>query len=162
LEPKSRGQKWSFVMQIETVRFGKMSIDEERILTFPNGLLGFPEHQRFALIQSSAGNYFFWLQSLDDPALAFVVTDPTTFFKDFTVPVKDELRDAIALADPAHMHVFVICNRVGEWLTGNLLGPLVYNTANRVGEQIVLQERKWTTRQPLLRLQVEMPLAKSA
>jgi flagellar assembly factor FliW len=149
-------------MQIETSRFGKLSIDEERIITFPNGLLGFPEYRRYALVQSSAGNYFFWLQSLDDPTLAFVVADPTTFFKDFQIPMKDELREAIGLSDPAHMHVFVICNRVGDWLTGNLLGPLVYNTANRIGEQIVLQERKWTTRQPLLRLQVEMPLAKSA
>jgi flagellar assembly factor FliW len=149
-------------MQIETSRFGKLGIDEERILTFPNGLLGFPEYRKYALVQSSAGNYFLWLQSLDDPSLAFVVADPTTFFKDFQIPLKDELRDAIGLTDPAHMHVFVICNRVGDWLTGNLLGPLVYNTANRIGEQIVLQERKWTTRQPLLRLQVEMPLAKSA
>jgi flagellar assembly factor FliW len=149
-------------MEIETSRFGKLELEEERIITFPNGLLGFPEHRRFALVQSSAGNYFLWLQSLDEPGLAFVVADPTTFFKDFTIPLKDELRDAISLTDPAYMHVFVICNRVGDWLTGNLLGPLVYNTANRIGEQIVLQERKWTTRQPLLRLQMEMPLAKSA
>src|SRR5665213_3581639 len=94
-----RGQKRSFVMQIETSRFGKLSIDEERIITFPNGLLGFPEYRRYALVQSSAGNYFFWLQSLDDPSLAFVVADPTTFFKDFQIPVKDELREAIGLTD---------------------------------------------------------------
>lgn len=149
-------------MQIETSRFGKLDVEEERIMTFPNGLLGFPQHRRFTLVQSSSGNYFLWLQSLDDPALAFVVADPTTFFKDFSVPLKDELRDAIKLTDASHMHVFVICNRVGDWLTGNLLGPLVYNIANNIGEQIVLQERKWTTRQPLLRLAVEMPLAKSA
>ena len=58
--------------------------------------------------------------------------------------------------------VFVICNKVGEWLTGNLLGPIVVNAQNRLAQQVVLTEKKWTTRQPLLRLQSEVPLAKSA
>jgi len=58
--------------------------------------------------------------------------------------------------------VFVICNKVDEWLTGNLLGPLVVNAANRVGSQVVLTEKKWTTRQPLIKLQTEIPLARSA
>ena len=48
------------------------------------------------------------------------------------------------------MQVFVICNKVGEWLTGNLLGPIVVNASNRLAQQVVLTEKKWTTRQPLL------------
>ncbi len=66
-------------MEIQTTRFGVMSIEDERLMTFPNGLLGFPSHTRFALIQTGSENYFFWLQSVDDPHLAFVVTDPSTF-----------------------------------------------------------------------------------
>jgi flagellar assembly factor FliW len=149
-------------MEIETSRFGKMVVDDERIMTFSRGLLGFPDYTRYALIQTGEENYFFWLQCIDDPNLAFVVTDPTTFFKDYEVPVKGELTEAIALTDPSYMQVFVICNKVGEWLTGNLLGPIVVNAANRLAEQVVLTEKKWTTRQPLLKLQAEAPLARSA
>jgi flagellar assembly factor FliW len=149
-------------MEIETSRFGTMSIDEERTMTFPRGLLGFPEKQRFALIQTGQGNYFFWLQSIDDPNLAFVVTDPSTFFKDYDVALRDETVADLQLTDLSFMQVFVICNKVGDWLTGNLLGPIVVNAANRKAEQIVLTEKKWTTRQPLLKLQAELPLAKSA
>jgi flagellar assembly factor FliW len=58
--------------------------------------------------------------------------------------------------------VFVICNKVDDWLTGNLLGPLVVNTQNRLAQQVVLTEKKWTTRQPLMRLEADVPLAKSA
>jgi flagellar assembly factor FliW len=58
--------------------------------------------------------------------------------------------------------VFVICNRVDDWLTGNLLGPIVVNAQNRLASQVVLTEKKWTTRQPLLKLQADVPLAKSA
>lgn len=149
-------------MEIQTTRFGAMSIEDERLMTFPNGLLGFPSHTRFALIQTGSENYFFWLQSVDDPHLAFVVTDPSTFFKNYEVPLRDELHQELQVTDPAFLQIFVICNKVGDWLTGNLLGPIVVNASNRLAQQLVLTEKKWTTRQPLLRLASEVPLAKSA
>ena len=66
-------------------------------MTFPNGLLGFPNHTRYALIQTGEENYFFWLQSVDEPNLAFVVTDPTIFFKDYEVPVREETQQELML-----------------------------------------------------------------
>lgn len=149
-------------MEIHSSRFGVISVDDDRIMTFPNGLLGFPSFTRYALIQTGSENYFFWLQSVDEPNLAFVVTDPAIFFKDYQVPVREETAQDLQLTDPACAQTFVICNKVGEWLTGNLLGPIVVNAQNRLGQQVVLTEKKWTTRQPLLRLGAEVPLAKSA
>jgi flagellar assembly factor FliW len=149
-------------MEIATTRFGRLDVEDERIITFPRGLLGFPSHTRFALIQTGDENYFFWLQCVDEPQLAFVVTDPSIFFKDYEVPIKDETQAEIALSDPAHAQVFVICNKVEDWLTGNLLGPIVVNAQNRMGQQVVLTDKKWTTRQPLMRLAAQVPLAKSA
>lgn len=149
-------------MEIQTTRFGLLTVEDERIMSLPSGLLGFPNRNRFALIQTGTENYFFWLQSVDDPNLAFVVTDPTIFFKDYDVPVREETQQELKLTDPSFLQVFVICNKVGDWLTGNLLGPIVVNAENRLAQQVVLTEKKWTTRQPLLRLQTEVPLAKSA
>jgi flagellar assembly factor FliW len=148
-------------MEIVTSRFGTMDVDDERIITFTKGLLGFPGRNSFALIQTSDENYFFWLQSTQDPSLAFVVTDPSTFFKDYEVPIREETQLDLDLTDPAAAQVFVICNKLGDWLTGNLLGPIVVNVANHLATQVVLTDKKWTTRQPLLKLQTEM-LAKSA
>jgi len=149
-------------MEIQTSRFGRISVEDERLITVPNGLLGFPSFTRFALIQSGQEQYFLWLQSVDEPSLAFLVTDPSLFFKDYNVPVWKETAQELQLADPATLQVFVICNKVGEWLTGNLLGPLLVNAQNHLAQQVVLTEKKWTTRQPLLRLGAEVPLAKSA
>ncbi|MGD0766770.1 MAG: flagellar assembly protein FliW [Tepidisphaeraceae bacterium] len=149
-------------MEIDTSRFGAISVDDQRLMTFPRGLLGFPNHQRFALIQTGQGNYFFWLQSVDDPNLAFVVTDPTIFFKDYEVPMREETLGDLAFSDLKFAQVFVICNKIGDWLTGNLLGPIIVNSDNRIAQQVVLTEKKWTTRQPLLRLTADVPLAKSA
>ena len=151
-------------MDIQTTRFGLISVDDDRIMTLPRGLLGFPSHTRFALIQTGEENYFFWLQSVDEPALAFVVTDPSIFFKDYQVPIREETQEELQLTDMAAAQVFVICNKVDEWLTGNLLGPILVNAQNRLAQQVVLTEKKWTTRQPLMMLQTEAapPLAKSA
>ena len=149
-------------MEIESTRFGRLTVDDERVINFPKGLLGFPNHTRFALIQTGEENYFFWLQSVDEPNLAFVVTDPSIFFKDYEVPIREETQADLELANIDHAQVFVICNKVDEWLTGNLLGPIVVNAGNRLAQQVVLTEKKWTTRQPLLRLQSDVPLAKSA
>lgn len=149
-------------MEIETTRFGRLNVDDERIMTLPRGLLGFPQHTRFALIQTGEENYFFWFQSVDEPQLAFVVTDPTIFFKDYDVPIREDTAAELELNEPGCAQIFVICNKVDEWLTGNLLGPIVVNAQNRLGAQVVLTEKKWTTRQPLLKLQSEVPLARSA
>ena len=146
-------------MEIVTSRFGTLNVDDERVITFSKGLLGFPDYTRYALIQTGEENYFFWLQSVDEPNLAFVVTDPSIFFKDYEVPIKDETQAEIELADLAHAQVFVICNKVDEWLTGNLLGPIVVNATNRLAHQVVLTDKKWTTRQPLMRLQAQAPAA---
>ena len=150
-------------MEIQTSRFGTISVDDDRIITIRNGLLGFPSFTRYALIQGGTEQYFLWLQSIDEPNLAFLVTDPCMFFREYQVPVWKETAQELQIADPPIVQIFVICNRVGEWLTGNLLGPLVVNAHNRMAQQVVLTEKKWTTRQPLLRLTAqEMPLAKSA
>ena len=149
-------------MEILSSRFGRLSVDDDRIITFPNGVLGFPDHRRFALIQAGQENYFFWLQSIEDSNLAFVVTDPSIFFKDYEVPIREEADQELQLTDHSFAQLFVICNKVGDWLTGNLLGPIVVNAQNRLACQVVLTEKKWTTRQPLIKLQTEVPLAKSA
>lgn len=152
-------------MEIQTTRFGRLEVADDRIMEFPKGLLGFPDRTRFALIQTSEENYFFWLQCVDDANLAFVITDPSTFFKDYEVPIREELQAELGLASLEAAQVFVICNKVGDWLTGNLLGPIVINVENRVGQQVVLTEKKWTTRQPLMKLTAQVgqqALAKSA
>ena len=147
-------------MEIVTSRFGTLNVDDERVITFSKGLLEFPDYTRYALIQTGEENYFFWLQSVDEPNLAFVVTDPSIFFKEYEVPIKGETQAELGLADVAFAQVFVICNKVDEWLTGNLLGPILVNAQNRTAMQVVLTEKKWTTRQPLMRL-VPEPLAKA-
>ncbi len=139
-------------MQVRTTRFGDVDIAEDRVITFPKGLLGFAEHRRFCLLEPADDACFFWLQSVDDPNLAFVVTDPSLFVPDYTVPIRPEQMGDLGLTRLEDAQVFVIVNKVEQALTGNLQGPLVVNTLNRCAEQLVLAEKRWTTRHPLVSL----------
>lgn len=139
-------------MQVRTTRFGNVEIAEDRVITFPKGLLGFSEYRRYCLLEPAEDSAFFWLQSLDDPSLAFVVTDPSFFVPDYSVPIRSEQMGDLGLGKLEDAQVFVIVNKVDQALTGNLQGPLVINTLSRNGEQFVLAEKRWTTRHPLVSL----------
>lgn len=137
-------------MDVRTTRFGTVSIAEDRVITFPKGLLGFSAFTRYCLLEPSEQACFFWLQSVEDPALAFVVTDPAMFVPDYAVPIRAEQMADLALPTLQDAQVFVIVNKVDQSLTGNLQGPLVVNTLSRTGEQLVLAEKRWSTRHPLM------------
>ncbi|MBN8644996.1 MAG: flagellar assembly protein FliW [Planctomycetes bacterium] len=118
-------------MEVQTVRFGTIEISPDRVINFPRGLLGFQQHKRYALLQPNDDACFFWLQCLEDPALAFVVTDPNIFIKEYSVPIRGEQMEDLGLERLEDAQVFVIVNKVGGLLTANLQGPLVVNTATR-------------------------------
>ncbi|MFM9996801.1 MAG: flagellar assembly protein FliW [Phycisphaerales bacterium] len=139
-------------MDVRTTRFGTVRIADDRVVTFPRGLLGFPRATRYCLLEPGDDAAFFWLQSIDEPSLAFVVTDPSLFLGDYSVPIRPEQASDLALDTLEDAQVFVIVNKVDQQLTGNLQGPLVVNTKTRVGEQLVLAEKRWTTRHPLVRV----------
>ena len=139
-------------MKIMTSRFGQIDVDDQRVIEFPRGLLGFSKYHKYVLIQPPDDEHFLWLQSLDTPELAFVVTDPSLFVQDYNVPLKAEQLKEMGMQSPDQAQVLVIVNKRGSVLTGNLQGPLVIHTERRVGEQLVLPDRRFHTRTPLLDL----------
>jgi flagellar assembly factor FliW len=128
-----------------------VEVAEDRIITIPKGLLGFSKQTRFCLLEPGEDACFFWLQSIDEPDLAFVITDPNLFVADYTVPIRPDQMADLGLTQLQDAQVFCIVNKVDGMLTGNLQGPLVINTLTRHGEQFVLAEKRWTTRHPLVR-----------
>lgn len=139
-------------MNVETTRFGTVEVDEDRIITVPAGLLGFASYKSYALLQPNDDAAFFWLQSIEAPELAFVVTDPSLWVRDYQVPIRREQMDDLGMDTLEDAQVFVIVNKYGPALTANLQGPLVINVHNRRGMQMVLAERRWTTRHEIVQV----------
>ena len=139
-------------MNVHTTRFGTVDLDEKRIITFPAGLLGFSSYKTFALLQPDDDGVFFWLQSLDSPELAFVVTDPTLWANDYEASIRREQMEELGLAKLDQAQVFVIVNKYGQSLTANMQGPLVINLTNHKAMQLVLAEKRWTTRHEIVQV----------
>jgi flagellar assembly factor FliW len=154
--------QWSRIMLIKTTRFGDIELDEAKIMEFKEGLLGFPQHRRFAMIQTSPDPAFFWLQAVEDPDLAFVVCDPLVFVPDYQVPIRKDDVEALGLRDLEDCQVLAIVNKVNGDLTANLLGPLVVGTQSMRAKQLVLSDKRYSTRHRLLSGEQIQTMAKTA
>lgn len=139
-------------MRVRTTRFGEVEVDASRLLVFPHGLLGFARFRTFVLLQPDERGVFYWLQSVEDPELAFVVTEPTAWNPEYRVPIRPGELVELGLEDAQGATSFVIVNRREGAITANLQGPLVINPATRTGMQIVMSDRQWSTRHELVRL----------
>jgi flagellar assembly factor FliW len=146
-------------MLIETTRFGRIEVDGTKLITFRDGLLGFGDLKRYALIQTSPDPVFFWLQSVEEPALAFVVCDPLAFVPDYRAPIKAEELAALTMSDLDDCQVFVIVNKVDGFLTANLQGPIVVGATSLLARQLVLSDRRYTTRHRLMKAQESLASA---
>ncbi|MDA8060522.1 MAG: flagellar assembly protein FliW [Leptospirillum sp.] len=137
-------------MTIETTRFGTIPLDPERILTFPEGILGFPGLTRYLLLETGENSLFYWLQCVDDPSLAFVVMDPLELVPDYAARVLAALPDpGFQVADLSLMVVVTIPGDHMDQMTANLQGPLVVRPGDRTGKQFVLFEDDGWLRYPL-------------
>jgi flagellar assembly factor FliW len=130
---------------VASTRFGEFSIGAESVITFPSGLIGFPRCNRFVMIDHKPP--FSWLQSIDDPSLAFVVIDGFEFGQAFELkpPIGDH---DIGLKEEDEFAILVIVTIRPDpkMTTANLKAPLFVNVTNRKGVQIIFDKPQLSTR----------------
>lgn len=131
-------------MKVETYLFGSVDVNPESVLTFPNGLVAFESNKKFMLAHEEVNGEpaSFTLQSLEDPALAFQIVDPTALGFHYELALTD-LENAL-LQSPAPEDVvvmLVLFKNAGDKadISPNLRAPLVINTKARVGLQKVME-----------------------
>ncbi|MEE2894822.1 MAG: flagellar assembly protein FliW, partial [Planctomycetota bacterium] len=146
-------------MNLETTRFGNVEIEDDRVITFPSGMLGFSSYSKFVLLQPDEQGVFFWLQSTEAPDLAFVVTDPALWIPDYQANIRKDQMEELGMSELAEAQVLVIVNKRDDVITSNLQGPLVVNVQGRTGMQLVLADKRWSTRHELLKIADATPKA---
>lgn len=137
-------------VKVETTRFGEVEVEEEVLLRFPNGIIGFEGLDSFVMLEGPEGTPLKWLQSTNEPAIAFVIADPSTIVPGYVVRVNGEDLDPLELDTPEDAAVAVIITVPGELekATCNLLAPVVFNVEKRLGIQVVL-DGDYPIRHPL-------------
>ncbi len=139
-------------MEIETLRFGRIEVHDDKVITFPKGLLGFAASRRFILFPHKEGSPFFWLQSIDDGNLAFVVMNPLLVTQDYRIDLAEEVLAELG-ADEGELEVMCIVTIPQEHpenMTVNLLGPLIIAAHNRLAAQIVVNTGDYSHRHPVV------------
>ena len=132
-------------MTIETRIFGEVTIDDQKIIHFENGIIGFPDLTDFALIYDlEKGNDvgIRWMQSIQEPAFAMPVMDPLLVKEDYNPEVEDELLKPLGGIDPDQLLVLVTVTVPKDLkkMTVNLKGPFVINAETRKACQIIIED----------------------
>ena len=140
-------------MQILTKIFGEITIDDDKIIQFPNGIIGFPDLTEFTLVhdEEKSAESIHWLQSLQEPAFAMPVMDPLIVCPDYNPEADDELLDILGKIVPEELLVLVTVT-VPKDLTQmsvNLKGPIVVNAAEKKALQIIVEGDDYQVKFPI-------------
>lgn len=136
------------VLVVQSTRFGQLEVAADTIITIPSGLIGFPSHSDFVMIEHRQP--FCWLHSTQDPNLAFVVIDGAEFGENYQLepPIGDKDCDIQKDDEYAILVVVTVRTDPGD-TTANLKAPVFVNLRNRRGVQVIFDNPNLTTRFPL-------------
>lgn len=117
------------------------------------GLPGFPEEHLYVLLDHRPGSVFRWLQSCDNPNLAFVVLDPLLFKADYPLDKARSAASFVGLDPQEELIILVICTVPPPPAepTANFLAPIAIGSQSRRGAQVVLHDSGFTSAEPFLR-----------
>lgn len=128
-------------MILNTVKFGEIEIDESRIFDFVLPIIGFDELKRFIILDPNKETLFKWLQSIDDPSLAFPIISVASLDYDYSIDLADGVVKALEVQNPESLLVMNITSIPQDNPRGttiNLLAPLIFNVDNLKAGQVVL------------------------
>ena len=127
----------------DTARFGRLTYTNEDLVTFDQGLVGFPSLTSFVLIQHKEDSPFRWMQSVDDGEVAFLVVDPAHCVQDYAPEIPETAVETVGIQEATPRLVYTIVSippGKPEEMTINLAGPIVVNLENGRAKQIVLED----------------------
>ncbi len=138
-------------MIIQTSRFGQVQLNNEDIITFSEGLLGFQDLRTFVLLDDPNDDIFAWLQSCESPAIAFPVLEPELFSETYKINLSKSDLEILQLPDSKKARAFCIVTIPDDptMMTANVKAPIVVNVDKKRARQCVLQDNHLAIREPI-------------
>lgn len=141
-------------MKLNTRIFGEIEIAEDKVITFENGIIGFPNLKRFVLLHDEekgtrVGLRF--LQSVEEPGFAMPMMDPLVVKSDYNPEVDDELLASVGKLTPDNILVLVTATVPADLtrMSVNLQGPVIINVDERKACQIILEGNMYPVKFPV-------------
>lgn len=132
-------------MKINSRIFGDIDIEDDKILTFENGIIGFPLFRQFTLIydvENENDASIIWLQSVEEAALALPIINPLLIKEDYNPTIEDQFLEPLDDLDPNDAMIFVTVTVPSEIekMTINLRAPIIINAKNRKAVQLIIED----------------------
>lgn len=130
-------------------RLGKRTIDMDKVLYFPRGLVGFEGHHEFILLQMRDESPFLVLQSLDNHRVGLLVADPYSFLTDFEIKVGEPEQKLLRLKNIRQVAVLVTVSippNEPEKTALNLTGPILVNHDAKLGLQVPQPDTRYPSK----------------
>lgn len=139
-------------MKYETTRFGVVEFRDDTIIEFSDGIIGFEDYTKFVILGNSDQSMFSWLQSVEEPGLAFVIISPYEFRLDYSLNIEDNDIEKLSATDSSQLVVYsiVVVPEDPRLMTANLQAPLIINAEKKIGRQIISNNSKHCLRHNIL------------
>ena len=141
-------------MKINTLKFGEIEIEKERIFEFVLPIIGFDNLKKFVVLDLNKDGMFKWLQSIEDPALAFPIVSVFSLNVDYTIDLPDNIVELLKIKNVDSilvMNIAYIPQDNPQGTTLNLLAPLIFNLDNYSAGQIILSGSGYDISFPLFK-----------
>lgn len=141
-------------MVIATKHFGEIELEEEKIITFEQGIFGFEHCKKYTILYSGEGensSTISWLQSLEEVSLALPIIQPSYVTDTYNPVIEDELLVSLGNFSEEDLVVFLTLTVPSDLtkMTTNLKAPLIINTANKKGCQVVVEDPRYVVKYPV-------------
>jgi flagellar assembly factor FliW len=140
-------------MKLTTRVFGEVEDDDNKIIDFPNGIIGFPDLKRFTLMhdEKESASTIMWLQSIDEPEFALPVMDPLIVCPDYKPMIDKNGVIELGELDDQEMLVLVTVTVPHDLtkMTVNLMGPIIINTKEMKASQIIVDNEEYPVKFPI-------------
>ena len=140
-------------MKLATRIFGEVEIDDSKIISFPNGIIGFPDLKKFILMydEEKGTDTIKWLQSIDEPSFAMPVMDPLIVCPDYKPEVDVSITEDVGDLQNEDLLVLVTVTVPHDLkqMTVNLMGPFIINVKDMKAVQTIIDNDDYPVKFPI-------------
>ena len=138
-------------MKLVTKYHGAREYIDEDVIVFKKGLPGFKELKKFIIFPLESNEVFSILHSIEDIEVGLVMVSPFTIRADYEFKIPDTYIKELQIARPEQVLVLttVTLSSEIENMTTNLKAPIIINTKEKLGGQLILDNDKYKIKEPL-------------
>ncbi len=139
------------MLVVNTLNFGMLEVPQDKVISFKEGLPGFPTVRRFTMLEMDELKPFQYLQALDEPPIALLVVNPFLVDAGYKFQLGESDMREIQGRETEDVSVYAVATvpEKPEDATLNLMAPIVINHRKRLGKQVVLHQSSYSVRHPL-------------